>query len=427
MNAQISGLNPERIVLPGGLRVLFLPIADARSATVGVWVAAGSRHESENERGVSHFIEHMLFKGTARRSARDISEEMDLLGGGLNAFTARENTHYYAHTLAENAEKAMDILCDMLTAPRLDAGDIVLERGVILDEIAMYEDCGDEVAADAMFAAVWPSSQMGSPICGTPETVSSLCREDMVDYMRRHYTPERMVAVVAGGFDRNAMLELLSATLDAIPRGKGMPVADVPEFVPAVVLTKKEFEQTSLIVAMPGYPRGDSRRYAMSVLNYITGGGASSRLFQRLREELGLAYSVYSSNYPGIEAGIFTISASFSADRQEQVLHEIDAVLDDITRNITGDEFERARAQVKASIIIGMETVSSKAGHIGQMELFEQRQREPSEILAALDALTLSEVNALANELFNAPRAVSVAGDIKSQEFYAPFCHTLCD
>jgi len=250
----------------------------------------------------------------------------------------------------------------------------------------------------------------------------------MADYMRRHYTPERMVAVVAGGFDRDAMLELLRTTLDMIPRGgempdAGRPAADVPEFVPAVALTKKEFEQTSLIIAMPGFPRGDSRRYAVSVLNYITGGGASSRLFQRLREELGLAYSVYSSNYSAIEAGLFTISASFSADHQEQVLREIDAVLADIMRDITSDEFERARAQVKASLIMGMETVSSKAGHIGRMELFEQRQREPSEILDALDALTLSEVRALASELFSTPRAVSVAGDIKSQEFYAPFCH----
>lgn len=412
----------EKIVLDNGLRILLLPMEGARSASVGIWVKTGSCHETEKDQGISHFIEHMLFKGTARRSSRMISEEMDRLGGNMNAYTAKEYTYYYAQTLAENAAAALDILCDMLLHPRFDPDDLELERGIILDEMAMYEDSGEDVAQESLSAAVWPGSPFGRPICGIEETVSSFTAEDLRAYVRTHYTPERMLAAVGGGFDREAVLSLLRSTLGTLPRGNGIPPADPPAFTPSLSLVKKDFEQTSLILAMPGIPARDPRRYAMMLLNFIVGGGASSRLFQRLREELGLAYSVYSSSLASEGAGMFAVTASFSSDQQEKVLQEIAAVLKDAAEGVTEEECARAAAQIKASYIMGLETVAARTSYAGRNELFEGRQLESDEVLRELNKLTKADVDALAAEILGGSRrALSVAGDVKPRAFYSPF------
>lgn len=414
----------EKRVLENGLRILLLPLEGARSASVGIWVAAGPRNETAREQGVSHFIEHMLFKGTGRRTARGISEEMDRLGGSLNAYTAREYTRYYAQTLSENAAEAMDILCDMLTDPLLAPAETELERGVILDEMAMYEDSGEDVAHDALCAKVWPDSPLGRPICGVEETVSALTAADLREYMRRQYTPERMIAVAAGGFDREAVIALLERTLGRLPRGAGIPEPETPAFHTGLALTRKEFEQTSLVLGMPGLPLGHPDRYAMMVLNFIAGGGASSRLFLRLREELGLAYSVYSAHTALRGTGMFVVSASFSADQQQRVLSEIRGVLDGLTHGVTAEEFERALAQIKASHIMGMETVAARASFAGYNELYEGRQVESDEVLRRLDALAREDVNRLAREMLGNPaRALSVAGDAKEPAFYETLFH----
>ncbi len=412
----------EKIVLKNGLRILLLPIEGARSASVGIWVATGSRNESEQEEGISHFIEHMLFKGTHKRSSRAISEEMDRLGGGLNAYTAKEYTRYYAQTLSENAVEALDILVDMVMNPRLDPQDMELERGVILDEMAMYEDSGEDVAHERLLAATWPDSSLGKPILGRQQTVSAFQPDDLRNYMHRQYTPDRMIVVVGGAFDREGILSLAQNTLGTRASSGKTTAPDVPVFTPCCVLTKKTFEQTSLVLAMPGIPMGDQRRYALMLLNFIVGGGASSRLFQRLREELGLAYSVYSSHYASQGVGLYTVTASFSADQQELVLRELLAVLDGITGGITQEEFERALAQVKASHILGLETVASRSSWVGHNEMFAGREIDSAEVLEHLDALTLEDVNTLAAQIIGrGSRALSVAGDVKPREFYDRF------
>jgi predicted Zn-dependent peptidase len=415
-------LGVEKQILDNGLRIIYLPIAGVHSASVGIWVATGSRYETEKEQGISHFIEHMFFKGTTTRNSREISEEMDFLGGGLNAYTAREYTRYYAHTLAENAVKAMDILCDMIMNPLIDKDELERERLVILDEMAMYQDSGEDVAYEKLCAAIWPNSSLGRPIAGIADTVSSFTAEDLRNYINTHYTPERMVAVIAGGFDRDGMDTLLKNTLGKLERGSCKVIFDNPIFQPSISITNKKFEQTSLSIAMPGLPKGDPRRYAMMVLNFIVGGGSSSRLFQRLREELGLAYSVYSSHSSSTGTGLFTVSASFSSDRQDQVLFEINNLLDGIADGVTAEEFERARAQIKAANIIGLETVAAKASFAGHNELFQGRQITGDEVLENLNKLTLSDVNQLASTIFgNSNRALSVAGNTKERSFYQSF------
>ena len=416
--------NMEKIILPNGLRVLLLPIEGARSVSAGVWIEAGSRYEPAEMQGISHFTEHMLFKGTGRRSARRISEEMDLLGGGLNAYTTKEYTRYYAQTLSENAAAAWDLLCDMITDSRMAPEDTALERGVILEEIAMYEDAGEDLAHEALCASVWPRSPLGRPICGTRESVASITPKDLKSYVRENYTPERMVAVTAGGFDREAVLETLSAGLGHLQPGIGKPPTDTPAFTPGLVLRKKDFEQVSIELGMPGVPAvgtEDSRRYEMMLLNFIVGGGASSRLFQRLREELGLVYSIYSANYASRGAGLFTIAAALAPGRQEQALQEIRAVLASMTDGITQEEFLRAKAQVKASYILGLETVAQRASYIGRNELMEGKAIDSGEVLTHLDAVTIPDIEKLAAQLFSAPACLSAAGPVAAAKFYKPY------
>ena len=308
----------EKLTLDNGLRVLLLPVEGALSASVGVWVEAGARYEPADKQGISHFVEHMAFKGTHTRTARQISEEMDLLGGGMNAYTTKEYTRFYAQTLAENARPAMELLADMLLHSRMAAEDVEVERGVILEEMAMYEDAGEDVAHEALCGAVWPRSPLGRPICGTRKTVESIQPGDLLRYVAEEYAPGRMVAVAAGGYNREEMLACIDSTLGGLKPGAPRPTADAPAFTPGVVLRKKKFEQVSLELAVPGLPFGEeekSQRYALMLFNFIAGGGASSRLFLRLREELGLAYSIYSTHYASKGAGLFTVSAAGKSGR----------------------------------------------------------------------------------------------------------------
>lgn len=415
----------EKLRLDNGLRVLLLPVEGALSASVGVWIEAGSRYEAAAKQGISHFVEHMTFKGTAARTARQISEEMDLLGGGMNAYTTKEYTRFYAQTLAENARPAMELLTDMLLHSRMAAEDVELERGVILEEMAMYEDAGEDLAHEALCGAIWPDSPLGRPICGTRETVSAIAPQDLLQYVAEEYTPGRMVAVAAGGYNREDMLDCLQSTLGRLKPGAPCPAADTPAFTPGVVLRKKKFEQVSLELAVPGIPSGaedGDLRYALLLFNFIAGGGASSRLFLRLREELGLAYSVYSTHYASKGAGLFTVSAAVSPKQQFRVLGEIRDILAGLAQGIGEEEFLRARAQIKSSFILGLETVAARATYVGRNELLEGRSIRETEVLSALDQLEPRDIERLAARLLqNASWALSAAGKVESKEMYLPF------
>ena len=417
----------EKRLYPNGLRVLLLPIEGALSASVGIWVEAGSRYEDPARQGISHFVEHMVFKGTETRTARQLSEEMDMLGGGMNAYTTKEYTKFYAQTLKENARPAMELLTDMLTRSLMAAEAVEVERGVILEEMAMYEDVGEDLAHEALCGAIWPDSPLGRPIIGTRETVEGITSRELLDYIRSAYTPERMIAVVAGGFDREDMLDCIQRGLGALQRGSGTPVADAPAFVSSLSLRRKKFEQVNLELAVPGFPYGavvDGRdvRYPLMLLNFIVGGGSSSRLFLRLREELGLAYSVYSNHYTAKGAGLFSVAAGVSPRRQLQVLEEIRHILDSVADGISEEEFLRARAQVKSSYILGLETVAAKASYAGRNELLEGRVIAPEEVLRQLDALAPADVGRLAGLLLrDTSWSLSVAGPLEKESAYRPF------
>lgn len=285
---------------------------------------------------------------------------------------------------------------------------------MILDEIAMYEDMGEDLAHEALCGTVWPASPMGWPVCGRPDTVAAVTSPALRRYVNRTYTPERILVVLTGHFVRDDLLQRLEQALGTRPRGAGRPVVDTPGFRPGVALLSKPFEQVSFEIGFPGLSFHHERRYAMMLLNFIVGGGASSRLFQRLREERGLAYSVYSSHEAAAGTGLFTVSASVAPTNQQEVLREIRHILDGLCHGeaITPAELERARAAIKASVILGMETVASRAYYAGQNELFSGREIPIREMLGRFDAVTLEQVQSLAGETFSGPWAYAAAGPV---------------
>ena len=347
---------------------------------------------------------------------------MDNLGGGMNAYTTKEYTRFYAQTLPENAVGALELIGDMLLNSRMDPHETALERRVILDEMAMYEDEGEDLAHELLCAGVWPESPLGRPIIGTKETVAAIGPDDLLAYVRENYTPERLVVVIAGRFDRAAVLDTAQRLWGECPRGTGIPAADAPAFTPGLFLRRKKFEQLSLEWAVPGLPLGDEGRYALMLFNFLLGGGASSRLFQRVREQLGLVYSIYSTHYASRGAGLMTVGASMTAANQQPVLDEVRRCLTELADGTGEEEFRRAKVQVKASFILGLETVAAQASYIGRSELMENRVPSVDEEIARIDAVTPAEVDALAERLLTGGvQALSGAGPVAAKKVYIPY------
>lgn len=389
-------MNREQITLPNGVRVLLEPIEYLRTASFGIWVAAGSSDEAQGEEGVSHFIEHMLFKGTTTRSAAKIAEEMDLIGGQMNAFTTKEMTCFYAHTLAEHVAEGFAILADMLTAPALREEDIATERGVVFEELAMSRDEPEEAVVEQLEAAVWQKSPYGRPILGSKETVAGLDAAALRGYMARHYVGARMVVAICGRFDRGAFLKQVEKALGRLPKGEPKKPGGPIPYQRQCIARAKEQEQTHLCLCLPSLPAGDDRRFAMSMFNLILGGSTSSRLFQRIREEKGLAYSVYSDLAPYLGGGLLFVQAAVNPAAQEQALREILCVLHEAAQGVTEQEFRRAREGIKSGMLMSMESSASRVGHCGRSALLYGNVLTDDELLARMEAVTREQVDEMA-------------------------------
>lgn len=409
----------EQITLSNGVRILLESIPFFKTASFGIWVLNGARHEMPEEGGASHFLEHMMFKGTASRSALDIAIQSDLFGGQLNAYTSKEYTCYYAHTLSDHATTAFEMLCDMLTGPRMDKEDVELERGVILDEIAMYEDSAEDVAADLLYDGVWAGHSLGRPILGTADTVSSFTAQDLRRYLDGHYTPDRILVSVCGSFDRETMLDICNRYLGTLVPRKGRHVEDIPAFTTSIRLKEKDFEQSAILLGFPGLPLEDENRIALSIFSNIAGGNASSRLFQRLREELGLVYSVSSYCICHKGAGLMAVGLTVTPDLEEKALEETMKVLKRLRQSVTQEELTRAKEQLKAGLVMGMEGISSRAGSAARSCLLENRIYTEDMLIQRVDAVTLDELMQKAQQSLCFDRmAVAAAGRLKSQAFY---------
>lgn len=401
----------DQITLPNGLRVVGERLTYVRSCTVGVWVKVGSMNERSEENGLSHFIEHMVFKGTRNRTARDIAEEMDMAGGQLNAFTSKECTCYYAKVTDDELPLAVDILADLALRPTFDEGELNKERGVILEEIAMVEDTPEDLVHELLSDAQY-SGSLRRPILGTNGLIRRYGRGELVGYWERHYTPENMVLAIAGNYDWDAFLKLAEQYFDVFPnQSAGQARLEEQVFVSGRKARDKDTEQLHICMGFPGVPSDSDDLYAISVFSNALGGGMSSRLFQRIREELGMAYSVYtySSSYQGL--GSFNVYAGTTPENGETVIREMQEQMAlFLEKGLTDKEFRSAKAQLRGGYVLGLESSSGRMQSIGRGLLLLNRLRDPEETLAKIDAVTMDSVMEIARRVLSAPPSAAIVG-----------------
>lgn len=426
LSTDAAGGVARRTVLPSGLRIITESIPTTRSASLGVWVGVGSRDESPAMSGASHFLEHLLFKGTPKRTALDISAGIEAVGGETNAFTTKEYTCFYARVLDADLPLAVDVLCDAVADSLLDAADVETERGVILEEIAMHDDePGDEVH-DVFIEAIFGSHPLGRLISGTEQTISPMTRRQIHTFYRKRYTPPRIVVAAAGNLDHATVVRLVRKALAGTPLDAGPAAPAQPRSsTPAVrarsartVVRTRESEQAHLVLGCGAIGRLDERRFALGVLNNILGGGMSSRLFQEIREKRGLAYSVYSYGSQYADAGVFAVYAGCAPGKVEEVLEltrtELAAVA---AHGVTEAEVARGKGMVKGSYVLGLEDTGSRMSRLAKSELLYGDLMGVDELLARVDAVTLDEINALAAEVLSAPMSLAVVGPFDEAAF----------
>jgi len=409
----------RRSVLPGGLRVVTEYFPAVRSVALGIWVGVGSRDEDLPHAGATHYLEHLLFKGTSKRTALDISAEMDTVGGEMNAFTAKEYTCYYARVLDEDLALAVDILSDMVTSSLITSKDVDAERNVVLEEIAMNEDDPSDTVHEAFSAKLFGDTPLGRPILGTVDSINAITRDQIYEHYRARYTPEHLVVAAAGNLDHDRVVDLVLAAfgpvlhteavpapprLDANLNGHGVAGAGVQ-------LVSRGIEQANLVLGCEALARTDDRRFGLSVLNAAFGGGMSSRLFQEVREKRGLAYSVYSFSSQHADTGLWGIYVGCLPSKADDVLSIcVDEIARVVDGGLTDAELARGKGQVRGGIVLGLEDPSSRMSRLGKSELVYPKLEPVDEVLASIDAVTHDDVRAIAAEIFTRPKALAVVG-----------------
>jgi predicted Zn-dependent peptidase len=409
----------RRTTLPGGLRVITEAMPTVRSVTFGIWVGVGSRDESTRQAGCSHYLEHLLFKGTQRRSALEISAAVDRVGGEMNAFTAKEYTCFYARVLDTDLPIAVDVVSDVVNSAMLLRDDVENERSVILEEIAMSDDDPADLVHEAFAHAVFGDTPLGRPVLGTVESIQGLARRTIHGYYRRHYRPDTMVVAAAGNLDHAQVVRLVRrafGSADALGDRSAVPVAPRagswrrgPR--PELVVQQRPTEQANVVLGVPGLSRLDERRFALGVLNAVLGGGMSSRLFQEVREKRGLVYSVYSYATQYADTGLFAVYAGCQPDRVDQVLElcreELAKVAD---HGISAEELGRGQGQMRGALVLGLEDTGSRMSRIGKSELVYGELLGVTELLRRIEAVTLDDVRTVARTLLAAPPTLAVIG-----------------
>jgi predicted Zn-dependent peptidase len=406
----------RRSVLPGGLRVVTEQVPGMRSAAFGIWVAVGSRDERPSISGASHFLEHLLFKGTRRRDALEISSVMDAVGGEMNAFTAKEYTCYYARVLDEDLPLAVDVVSDLVLSSVVTADDVEVERGVILEEIAMHDDEPGDAVHDALASALWGDSPLGRPVIGTVDSISALSRSAIAGFYRRRYDLPHMVVAAAGSVEHDALVGLVEQAFgerlagDAVPaplRPGGPP----PRAAARLSVQERATEQAHVVLGTTALRRDDPRRFALSVLSGALGGGMSSRLFQTVREERGLAYSVYSYTDSHADTGLFGVYAGCSPSRVGEVLDLVRAELAAVAEHgVTDEEVRRAQGGLRGGLVLGLEDSGARMSRLGKSELVHAEVLSPEQVLDRIGAVTPDDVREVARDVLTRPRALAVLG-----------------
>lgn len=421
----------KKIVLNNGVRVMLQSVSHMHSASIGFWIKVGSINENTAQNGVSHFIEHMLFKGTENRTAKEIASEIDDLGGELNAFTSKECTCIYSHVLSEHVNLSVEIISDMLMASNFDPVEMGKEKMIVLDEINLYDDTPEELVYDLLSEITFKGHALSRPILGSKKTVSQLTIETVREYYKQHYTPENIVVSVAGTFDEASVIEKLEETIGKMTfeKIKTRKVPSIP-FSGGWSVRKKTFEQMHLILGFKGYGYDTPDLYPFLLLNNVIGGVSSSRLFQKIREEHGLSYTVDSQPSFYYNSGMFSIYASMLPENLDRVAELIVEEINQIKAgNLTEEEVIKYRNQLKGSFVLGMEGPTNTMNWIGKSELLSNRVRDIEEVIKGIEAITREDVIRQAREIFDPSRlAMSLVGktdEVKGESLYEFFKKSL--
>ena len=394
-------LYEQKFVLDNGVRVLIEELPHVRSAAIGFWVDTGTKNESAENNGISHFIEHMMFKGTRTRSPLEIAQALEDTGGSLNAFTDKEMTCYYARVLDDQVELALDVLSDMLLDSVMDEAEIKREKRVVLEEIKMYEDKPDELVQDLFSQVFWGEHPLGRAIVGTRQSVRRTSRDDILAYLDHFYTPDRLVVSVAGRVRSADVLRQLEGSVGKLRR-QGRPGYDAPPRpLNATKIKYKDIEQAHLVIGTEGLPVTHADRFVLTVLDSILGGGMSSRLFQEVREKRGLAYSIASFENMFNNAGIFGIYAATNPKSLDTV---IEVSLEEVEKlkngDVTSDELRRAKQQLRGSLLLSLEVPRNRMSRMARNELYFGRLISPGEVIEAIERVTLEDLRRVASSLF---------------------------
>jgi predicted Zn-dependent peptidase len=405
----------ELIKLSNGTQLVLSQMPYLRSAALGIWIKNGSRNEHLANNGVSHFIEHMLFKGTKNRTAQELADEVDAVGGQINAYTSKEYTCYHTRTLDEHLDVSFEVLSDMRFNSVFDDADVKKECNVIAEEISMYEDLPDELVHDILQSGLWQENSLGYPILGTKESISHMCGQSIKQYFDMCYRPENTIISVAGHFDRGFVLEQAERCFGHKPVTGEMPDNICKAaYTPCVVVKEKDIEQVHLVLGFPSLQVGSDKAYTLAVLNTVLGGGISSRLFQKIREEHGLAYSVYSYNASYTDVGVFGIYAALNPAETEKLIEMIIHEVRNLT--LTEEQLTRTKEQLKSNYVMGQESSLNVMTSIGKSQLLLGRVHTPNDIIAKINNVTLPKIDELKKQVFDFSRmSLSAVGRVDEE------------
>lgn len=399
----------QKMFLANGIPVVMEPYKHVRSVSLGIWVKIGSRYETPAENGISHFLEHLFFKGTRKRTAREIAVEIDSMGGDLNAFTSRENTAFYIKVLDEYLDRGIALLADIFMNSLFPAEEIEKEKRIIKEEIKMVEDTPDDYIHDLFSQMVWGQHGLAQPVLGRRETISAFTRDNVISHIRKYYGTRDIIISCAGNVAPERFMGALNERLGGLRRGSEPRRGRPPAFISRVKVVPKDLAEAHLCIGAPSIPQTDAQRYALFVLNAILGGGVSSRLFQEIREKRGLAYSVYSFTSLYADAGLWGVYAGVSRKRAHEVVELIIREMEQFADTVTDDEIKTAKQQIKGSIILGLESTNNRMNNLARQEIYFGRYISPGEIMRCIDRVTRQQVRDIAARQFGERKMSGVA------------------
>ncbi len=400
--------------LENGIPVVMEPFKNVHSVSLGIWVKVGSRYERPEKNGISHFLEHMFFKGTKKRTARDIAVEIDSMGGDLNAFTSRENTAFYIKVIDQYIEKGIDLLTDIFVNSVFPAAEIEKEKKIIREELKMVEDTPDDYIHDLFNQTVWGRDGIGQSILGRRETITSFTRDDILSHIRKYYGTKDIVISCAGNFDPESLVEKFNRRFRGLWRGTETKTGTPPDFRRNIKVYPKELSEAHLCIGVPSLPYTSDERYVLFVLNTILGAGVSSRLFQEIREKRGLSYSVYSFTASYFDTGLWGVYAGVSRKKVREVAGLIITEMMKLRDTLNEAELDRAKKQLKGNLILGLESTGNRMNNIARQEIYFGRYISPKEIMKSIDMVNLKQMKDLAEELIiKESFSITAYGDVQ--------------